>query len=67
MALPWTFYYPVLFKSNIYSISATRMSGSGSYSEIMQSVTLSYLTWFDRDSNDRTGGGDVINFVLIGR
>lgn len=63
---PWKFNYPVSLKSKILGISIVRLSGAGAFSEIIQERTLSYLTWIDKDYTNETGGGDAVNFIIIG-
>lgn len=63
---PWKFIYPVILKNNLFGVSVTRLSGAGCYSEIVQERTLSYLTWIDKDYTNTTGGGDLINFIILG-
>lgn len=63
---PWKFNYPVSLKSTILGISIVRLSGAGAFSEIIQERTLSYLTWIDKDHTNETGGGDAVNFIIIG-
>ena len=63
---PWKFAYPISFKSYLFSISITRLSGAGAYSEIIQERTLTYLTWLDKNYLNATGGGDTVNFIILG-
>lgn len=64
---PWTFTYPTSFKNLVYAASLVRRGGNGAYSEIINELTLSYLTWIDKDHNNETGLGDTIIFIIIGR
>ena len=64
---PWTFTYPTSFKNLAYAASLVRKGGGGAYSEIINELTLSYLTWIDKDHNNETVLGDTIIFIIIGR
>ena len=67
VANAWTFTYPTSFKNLVYAASLVRRGGNGAYSEIINELTLSYLTWIDKDHNNETGLGDTIIFIIIGR
>ena len=63
---PWKWTYPCSFQSNPKGITATRLGGRNCFSEIMQTITESYLTWIDQNYQGSTGAGDTINFIAVG-
>lgn len=63
---PWKWTYPCSFKSRPQGVAATRLGGKNCFSEIIQTITESYLTWIDQDYQGSTGAGDAINFIVVG-
>ena len=63
---PWRFTYPIAFKKFLLGITAIRLNGGHAYSEIIQERTLTYLTWLDKNYLNTTGGGDTVNFIILG-
>lgn len=63
---PWKWVYPCAFINNPIGYTLTRVTGVSCFSEIIQDVTTTYLTWIDQDYMGSSGGGDTINLIVIG-
>ena len=63
---PWKWVYPCAFTNNPIGYTLTRVTGVSCFSEIIQDVTTTYLTWIDQDYMGSSGGGDTINLIVIG-